>query len=158
MKIKVAREGKEIGEFWPWEICERWAAGHLSMTDDYWREGMASWGKLQDIKEEIITSKRPAQATKTFTPPPTLAFDKQVAANGRENKRRRVSRRRHRVCHRRIDSPFWPYRKPGRQRDSSGRAGTTHDQRHLADDPWEITFYKIVRRCGVHDHLSIHLQ
>jgi hypothetical protein len=70
MKIKVAREGKEIGEFWPWEICERWASGHLSMTDDYWREGMASWGKLQDIKEEIITSKRPAQATKTSTPPP----------------------------------------------------------------------------------------
>lgn len=72
MKIKVAREGKEIGEFWPWEVCERWAAGQLSMTDDYWREGMSSWGKLQDIKEEIITSKRPEQTTKTSTPPPPL--------------------------------------------------------------------------------------
>ena len=72
MKIKVARKGAVIGEFQPWEICEKWAAGEINMSDDYWREGMASWGKLQDIKEEIITAKRPSPSQEVQTPPPPL--------------------------------------------------------------------------------------
>ena len=42
------------------------------MTDDYWREGMTTWGKLQEIKEEIITAKRPPTSQAAATPPPPL--------------------------------------------------------------------------------------
>jgi hypothetical protein len=71
-KIKIARSGKILGEFYPWEVCEKWAAGELSMTDDYWRQGMASWGKLQTIKEELITAKKPASSTALTSPLPPL--------------------------------------------------------------------------------------
>lgn len=82
-KIKVARAGKELGEYAIWEISERWAAGHLSMADDYWRAGMTSWGKLQDIKEEIITAKKPAETAEVTSPPPPLPAKKNSEeANG----------------------------------------------------------------------------
>jgi hypothetical protein len=72
MKIKVARKGLVIGEFQLWEVFEKWTAGEISMTDDYWRDGMSTWGKLQDIKEEIITAKRPPTSQATSNPPPPL--------------------------------------------------------------------------------------
>ena len=69
MKIKVARKGLVIGEFQLWEVFEKWTAGEISMTDDYWRDGMSTWGKLQDIKEEIITAKRPPTSQATSNHP-----------------------------------------------------------------------------------------
>jgi hypothetical protein len=77
MKIKVARKGMVIGEYQSWEICEKWAAGEISLTDDYWREGMATWGKLQDIKEDIITAKRPPTLQAASNPPPPLPLASQ---------------------------------------------------------------------------------
>lgn len=81
MKIKLARKGLVIGEYESWEVCNKWAAGEISMTDDYWREGMSAWGKLQDIKEEIITAKRPLtlQDAPDPTPPPPLPAARQPA-------------------------------------------------------------------------------
>ena len=58
-KIKIARSGKILGEFTMWEASQQWIAGGISMNDDYWRSGMASWGKLLDIKAEILAAKKP---------------------------------------------------------------------------------------------------
>jgi hypothetical protein len=84
-KIRIARAGKLIGEFGIWEVKQKWIASELSMSDDYWRSGMTRWGKLQDIKEEILASAEPVQhAPRTESefsqttpplPPPVTASD-----------------------------------------------------------------------------------
>jgi hypothetical protein len=70
-RIRIACKGKEIGEFSPWEINQKWIAGEISMTDDYWRGGMTKWGKLQEIKEEILAAKKPEPATPMAAPAPS---------------------------------------------------------------------------------------
>jgi hypothetical protein len=69
-RIRIARKGKEIGEFSPWEVNQKWIAGEISMTDDYWRGGMTKWGKLQEIKDEILAAKKLEPATPIETPAP----------------------------------------------------------------------------------------
>ena len=58
-KLRIARAGKEIGEYGLWEANQKWIAGEISMSDDYWRSGMSRWGKLQDIKDELLAAKKP---------------------------------------------------------------------------------------------------
>jgi hypothetical protein len=70
-RIRIARKGNEIGEFSPWEINQKWIAGEISMTDDYWRGGMAKWGKLQEIKDEILAAKKPEPTSPNETPAPS---------------------------------------------------------------------------------------
>lgn len=75
-KIRVARAGKVIGEFGIGEVKQQWIASELSMTDDYWRSGMNKWGKLKDIKQEILAAKIPltppikTEVDPVGTPPP----------------------------------------------------------------------------------------
>lgn len=68
-RIKVARAGKELGEFSAWEACRKWIDGELSLSDDYWRPGMTSWGKLREIKEELLAAQKPEPTTTAPTQP-----------------------------------------------------------------------------------------
>jgi hypothetical protein len=61
-KLKVARAGKLLGEFTPWEANQKWIAGEISMSDDFWLPGMSSWGQLRDIQEVILAAKKPEAA------------------------------------------------------------------------------------------------
>jgi hypothetical protein len=75
-KIRVARKGKDLGEFSLAELSQKWVEGAVVMSDDYWRPGMRAWGKLQDIREEILSAGSPpsaagAQRSETTTGSPT---------------------------------------------------------------------------------------
>ena len=56
LKIKVARNGKEMGEFTLFEIKTKIATRELLLTDDYWRKGMGAWAKLEAINDEIMNA------------------------------------------------------------------------------------------------------
>lgn len=50
--IKVSRAGKEIGEFWIWEIAKKLDEAFLLSTDHYWQNGMKDWKLVIEIYEE----------------------------------------------------------------------------------------------------------
>jgi hypothetical protein len=68
-RYEVARKGNPVGIHTLAEIAGLIAAGTLLWTDDCWTEGMESWGKLIDLKEQIEAA----------TPPEAL---EQEAGNG----------------------------------------------------------------------------
>ena len=69
---KVARKGKHLGEFGPWELKNALEAGKLLWTDDYWTSGMAQWAKLETIRPQLLSAQQPAPAQPSGTPPPPL--------------------------------------------------------------------------------------
>ena len=86
-KIKIARGGKELGEFSAWEICRKWMDAELSLTDDYWRPGMTRWGKLREIKNELLAAQKPKAVTDSPAPSPAppkppAAIEKKEGADG----------------------------------------------------------------------------
>ncbi len=85
-KIKVARAGKELGEFSAWEVCRKWIDGELSLSDDYWRPGMTSWGKLREIKEELLAAQKPEPTADTPAPPALPVPPKPPAGNQNKGK------------------------------------------------------------------------
>jgi len=70
-KIRVARKGKDLGEFSLAELSQKWVEGAVVMSDDYWRPGMRAWGKLQDIREEILSAGTPPKTADTERPEAT---------------------------------------------------------------------------------------
>ena len=74
-KIKVAKQGKEIGEFSLWEVKLKLNTKEFLLSYDFWRAGMSSWGKLEDIKEEISNAQSPI-----IEPPPTPVINQQPPA------------------------------------------------------------------------------
>jgi hypothetical protein len=52
-RYEVARKGNPVGIHPLGEIAGLIAAGTLHWTDDCWTDGMESWGKLSDLKEQI---------------------------------------------------------------------------------------------------------
>ncbi|MDQ2919958.1 MAG: DUF4339 domain-containing protein, partial [Verrucomicrobiota bacterium] len=68
MKVSIARDGAELGDF-PRQELERLArTGRLRPTDLYWREGMESWLKLEDLLGSDTWKSRPIAP-----PPPRFA-------------------------------------------------------------------------------------
>jgi len=58
-RYEVARKGNPVGIHTLGEIAGLIAAGTLLWTDDCWTEGMESWGKLIDLKEQIEAAAPP---------------------------------------------------------------------------------------------------
>lgn len=55
-KIKISREGVNVGEYQLWQIAILVRIGKILVTDHYWHEGMKEWKKLSDseiIKESV---------------------------------------------------------------------------------------------------------
>lgn len=52
-RYEVARKGNPVGVHTLGEIAGLIAAGTLLWSDDSWTEGMESWGKLSDLKDQI---------------------------------------------------------------------------------------------------------
>ena len=58
-RYEVARKGNPVGIHTLGEIAGLIAAGTLLWTDDCWTEGMESWGKLSDLKDQIDAATPP---------------------------------------------------------------------------------------------------
>ena len=58
-RYEVARKGNPVGIHTLGEIAGLIAAGTLLWSDDCWTEGMESWGKLSDLKEQIEAAAPP---------------------------------------------------------------------------------------------------
>jgi len=58
-KYKIARYGKEIGNFTLIEITNALQSGHLKLSDDCWTEGDIKWQKLSDITTHLNTNSKP---------------------------------------------------------------------------------------------------
>lgn len=58
-RYEVARKGNPVGIHTLGEIAGLIAAGTLLWTDDCWTDGMESWGKLSDLKEQIEAAAPP---------------------------------------------------------------------------------------------------
>jgi hypothetical protein len=58
MKIKISRNGQEIGDWTEEEVKAQYAEGKLVDSDYYWTEGMPQWGSLATLMGKA-------------TPPPT---------------------------------------------------------------------------------------
>lgn len=52
-RYEVARKGTTLGTYALSEIAAEIASGKLAWTDDCWAEGMESWVKLTDIKDQV---------------------------------------------------------------------------------------------------------
>jgi hypothetical protein len=52
-RYEVARKGTTLGTYALSEIAAEIASGKLAWTDDCWAEGMESWVKLADIKDQV---------------------------------------------------------------------------------------------------------
>ena len=52
-RYEVARKGTTLGTYALSEIAAGIASGKLAWTDDCWSEGMESWVKLADIKDQV---------------------------------------------------------------------------------------------------------
>lgn len=52
-RYEVARKGTTLGTYALSEIGAEIASGKLAWTDDCWAEGMESWVKLTDIKDQV---------------------------------------------------------------------------------------------------------
>jgi len=61
-RYEVARKGNPVGIHTLGEIAGLIAAGTLLWTDDCWTEGMESWGKLSDLREQIDAATPPEAA------------------------------------------------------------------------------------------------
>lgn len=59
-RYEVARKGNPVGIHTLGEIAGLIAAGTLLWTDDCWTEGMESWCKLSDLKDQIEAAAPPA--------------------------------------------------------------------------------------------------
>lgn len=59
-RYEVARKGNPVGIHTLGEIAGLIAAGTLRWTDDCWTDGMESWGKLGDLKDQIEAAAPPA--------------------------------------------------------------------------------------------------
>jgi hypothetical protein len=59
-RYEVARKGNPVGIHTPGEISRLITAGTILWTDDCWTDGMESWGKLTDLKEQIEAASPPA--------------------------------------------------------------------------------------------------
>lgn len=62
LRYEVARKGNPVGIHTLGEIAGLISAGTLLWTDDCWTDGMESWGKLTDLKEQIEAAAPPAAA------------------------------------------------------------------------------------------------
>ena len=58
-RYEVARKGTPVGIHTLGEIAGLIAAGTLLWSDDCWTDGMESWGKLSDLKEQIEAAAPP---------------------------------------------------------------------------------------------------
>ena len=58
-RYEVARKGNPVGIHTLGEIAGLIAAGTLLWTDDCWTEGLESWGKLSDLKDQIEAAAPP---------------------------------------------------------------------------------------------------
>jgi hypothetical protein len=56
---EVARKGTPLGSYRLIEIASEIASGKLVWTDDCWTEGMESWAKLADIKDQVESAGSP---------------------------------------------------------------------------------------------------
>ena len=84
-KIKVAKQGKEIGEFSLWEVKQKLDAQEFLLSYNFWRPGMRSWGKLEDIKNEISNAAKPqgvnnSSGSVDVPPPPPSTLDVLITA------------------------------------------------------------------------------
>lgn len=61
-RYEVARKGTALGTFALSEIAAGIASGTLAWTDDCWSEGMESWIKLSDIREQVESGASGASA------------------------------------------------------------------------------------------------
>ena len=52
-RYEVARKGTTLGTYGLSEVAAEIASGNLAWTDDCWTEGMESWCKLADIKDQV---------------------------------------------------------------------------------------------------------
>ena len=58
-RYEVARKGNPVGIYTLGEIAGLIADGTLLWTDDCWTEGLESWGKLSDLREQIEAAAPP---------------------------------------------------------------------------------------------------
>jgi hypothetical protein len=64
MKIKISRDGIEIGEEELQDIEKKLKAGVIKTTDHYWHDGMIQWEPVTKLLEKIDRIKREAKIAK----------------------------------------------------------------------------------------------
>ncbi len=65
IKVKVSRDGKEIGTYQVDEALRLLASGDLKSTDHYWSEGMTAWAFLSHLQTWDSGRKKAAADLKT---------------------------------------------------------------------------------------------
>lgn len=62
-RYDVARKGMTLGSYLLTEIPAEITSGKLLWSDDCWTEGMESWGKLDDLRDQLEASSTAANPT-----------------------------------------------------------------------------------------------
>jgi len=64
MKLRIARNGKVLGEWTKTELYSLLRASEVFLSDYYWHEGMNEWRRLAELPSDKSVLATPAQRQK----------------------------------------------------------------------------------------------
>jgi hypothetical protein len=86
LKIKISRDGIEIGEEELQHIEQKLKAGVIKITDHYWHEGMTQWEPLPKLIEQIEQARKDASIIKAKLDADKAKRDAEIAKVKREER------------------------------------------------------------------------